>query len=107
MSSSFKTIGKQKNIGKLFSGVSAAALFLGVLGGTARAAGTTITNTITSFSVTSGQSFDFIDIDGGTITGNVTNSGNVGPSTGGDPIDPAIQVHNGGNVGGSCGWLRR
>lgn len=85
-----------KSASKLFSGVSAAALILGVSAVTARAAGTTITNTITSFSVTSGGSLDFIDIDGGTITGDLTNNGTVGLTT--NAI--AINVRNGGSVGG-------
>lgn len=85
-----------KSASKLFSGVSAAALIMGLGAVTARAAGTTITNTITSFSVTSGSSLDFIDIDGGTITGDLTNNGTVGLTT--NAI--GIQIQNGGAVSG-------
>ena len=90
---------KKSGLGKFLSGASAAALLLGVAAGTARAAGTTITGTTANVTILT--STDFIWINGGTVTGNITNSGTVGPSTGGDPIDPAIQVDSGGSVGGS------
>ncbi|MEE8295537.1 MAG: hypothetical protein V3R64_07475, partial [Sphingomonadales bacterium] len=57
-----ETSSKSKITG-LYTGVSAAALMLGVAGGTAFGKGTTITKATTSFTVGTKQQFDFVDIE--------------------------------------------
>ena len=94
---------KSKSVARtaLMSGASLVAMIMGS-SLRAQAAGTTIANTtVPSVSVTAGQEFDFILIDNSTVLGDVTNSGTVGGSLGGEPIvDDAIVIRDGSTVGG-------
>ncbi|MGN6516603.1 MAG: autotransporter domain-containing protein [Rhizomicrobium sp.] len=84
-----------KLVRRLLSGASLATLQL-CAGTAARAAGTTINTTRGAFTVTAGQSFDFIQVTGtGHITGDLTNEGTIGPS------GTTIEVQSGGIVDGS------
>lgn len=76
---------KKTNFGKLFSGVSAAALFLGVFGGTARAAASSVTTNNTTIMVTgtaSNSDLTLAGIDEVVVAGNggllkILNNGTV------------------------------
>ena len=88
---------EKTGLGTLLSGVSGIALLLGVAHGTARAAGITVTSNsvVPAVTVTILSAVDFIDIDGGIVTNDITNDGTIGLT------DVGIEVHNGGFVGGA------
>ena len=88
---------EKTGLGMLLSGVSGIALLLGVAHGTARAAGITVTSNsvVPAVTVTTFSTVDFIDIDGGIVTNDITNEGTIGLT------DVGIEVHSGGFVGGA------